>query len=628
MKKLKYIICAFIVGVLAFGFTACKTDAPFVNPGDKLGGGGTGEVADEVDNSYSDGILGEMQQNCDLSGLSENTGFADAKTVAPQSGIYEIADSGTYYFKGEYGGIKIANKQKPHLIFDGVTVKNDNGIAIDGTAKKIELTITLTEGSQNTVENDGVDEAGEAVNAIHIKGDLLAINGRGTLTINSKSKSAIKASKAIKIVDATLNLTAENHAIAGASVSAENCTVQVHSAGKDGINAECDGATEFRTEDGFVALKNVNYTCCVSGDGIQASTVVYINGGNYNIETTGNFVCKTQMTEYGMTTDDFKYIKSGDTYKRIASDEANRYSSSQLYGLSQGCKAIKAGEIEYEDENKNTVVVTEGDYLIAILSGTFTIKSTDDAIHTNSGDVLIAGGKYTISTFDDAITSDSLTKITGGDITITTCYEGIEGAYVEIEGGIIDLTASDDGINAASDDTKIAEHIIISGGDITVDASGDGIDSNGSILISGGTVTVHGPTTGRDAGLDADRGIVITGGSVFITSTLGMVETPSSNSTQFVVSYAHQSKISAGSTVTLCDGEGNSLVSVTVKKSCQSVIISSPDLEKGKTYSIYGGSTKMTDFTVNSIITTIGSSGGSFPGGGFPGGPGGPGRPF
>ncbi|MCH5142809.1 MAG: carbohydrate-binding domain-containing protein [Clostridiales bacterium] len=631
MKKIKFTLCALISGILAFGFTACKTDRPFVNPGDNLGGGGIGEVAGGVDNSYSSPIIEEMQDNCDLSELSADTSDEGKIIVEPQDGIYEISDSKTYYFKGEYGGIVIANKQTPHLIFDGATITNNNGIAIDGTAKKIKLTVTLASGSTNTVTNGGVDSEGEACNAIHIKGDMLAINGKGTLNVISESKSAIKASKAIAIVDATLNLTAVNHAITGASVAAQNCTVNVTSAGKDGINAECDGATGFRTSDGFVALNNVNYTCSVSGDGIQASTVVYIDDGDYNIKTTGNFVQKTSenMSLYGMTADDFKYVYSGGVYKRIASDETGRYSSSSLYGLSQGCKGIKAGEIEYEDDNKNTVVVTDGDYLIAIVDGTLNIDSTDDSIHSNSGDVLIAGGTFTMSTCDDAITSDNLTKITGGNITITSSYEGIEGGYVEIGGGKIDLTASDDGINAASDDKSVTEHIIISGGDITVDASGDGIDSNGSILISGGTVTVHGPTTGRDAGLDADRGIVITGGTVFVTSTLGMVETPSSNSTQYVVSYAHQSIIASGSTVTLCDEAGKSLVSVTVKKSCQSIILSSPDLEKGKTYSIYGGNTEMTSFTISSIITTIGSQGGSFPGGGFnPGRPGGPNRPF
>lgn len=637
MKKIKLIFIALIACVFAITFAACNKrpqgsqppggnhDNQFVNPGDNLGGGGTGEVADEADSSGSDSAKGEVENNSDLGDLSQNTSGEGATEQPEGGGIVEISKSGTYYFKGEYGGIYIAAKELDlHFIFDGATVINDNGVAINGADyKKTQLIITLNEGTTNTVSNGGDD-----VNAIHIKGSL-AINGSGTLNVTSESKSAIKASKDIKIVDATLNLTAANHGVTCAAVVAANCAINVISAGKDGINAECDEATEFTTEEGYVSLTNVNYACDVLGDGIQADTVAYINGGNYKIKTTGNFVQKTSanMTEYGMTADDFKYIKSGSTYKRIASDETGRYSSSQLYGLSQGCKGIKVGEIEYEDENGKTVTVTDGNYLIAILAGTFNIDSTDDAIHSNSGDVLIEGGTFTLSTYDDAITSDCLTKITDGDITITSSYEGIEGGYVEISGGKIDLTSTDDGINAASDDKSVVEHIIISGGDITVDSSGDGIDSNGSILISGGTVTVHGPTSGGDAGLDADRGIVISGGNVFVSSTLGMVEIPSTNSTQYVVSYAHQSTIPAGSTVTLCDEEGNALISVTVKKNCQSIIISSPEIKKGNTYSIFGGETQMTSFTVSSIITSIGSSGGNFPGGGFPGGNR-PGRPF
>lgn len=620
MKKRKFFLIPLVAITMSFALAlgACGTpDSPFLNPGDNLGGGGTGEIAGEVDDSASSSAKGEVQDKSDLDDLSKNTSGDGATKQEPTSEIVSISQSGTYYFKGEYGGILIAKKNlELHFIFDGVTITNSDGVAIDGTENKgTSLIITLNEGTTNTVTNSGDD-----VNAIHIKGSL-SINGKGMLNVVSNSKSALKASKAIQIVDATLNLTAKNHGVTGAAVGMANCTLNVTSAGKDGINAEGDDMTAFSTDDGYVSLTNVNYTCDVSGDGIQAATVVYIDGGDYDIKTTGNFVQKSSanMTEYGMTSDDFKFIKSGNDYQRIASDETGRYGSN-LYGLTQGCKGIKVGEIEYEDDNGNTVVVTEGDYLIVIVDGNFNIDSTDDAIHANSGNVLIEGGTYTIATCDDGITSDVLTKITGGDITITTSYEGIEGSYVEISGGIIDLTASDDGINAASDDRNITEHIIISGGDIKVDANGDGIDSNGSILISGGTVLVYGPTSGADAGLDADRGIVITGGKVFVTSTLGMVETPSSNSTQYVVSYAHQSTITAGSVVSLCDNDGNTLLSVEILKNCQSIIFSTPDLVKGSTYSLYGGSTQLTSFTVSSIITTIGSSGSSFPGGGGPGG--------
>lgn len=614
MKLKKLFLIPLAVFILLV--TACGNiqEPDFINPGDMLGGGETGEVAREVDTSNSDSTKGDMEDKSDLDDLSKDVSSSDAIEVVATSDIVNISESGTYMFKGKYGGIFIAKASlKLHFIFDGATISNNSGVAIDGTKnKKTELVITLVDNTTNVISNNGED-----VNAIHIKGSL-AINGKGTLDVTSNSKSALKASKEIQIVDATLNLTAKNHGITGTSVIASDCTINVLNAGKDGINAECDGATSFTTEEGYVTLTNVKYTCNVFGDGIQADTVVYINGGIYDIKTTGVFVVKnaTNMAEYGMTADDFRYKKVGDKYQKIASDER----ASTLYGLTQGCKGIKVGEIEYTDDNGNDVVVTDGEYLIVIVDGTFNIDSTDDAIHSNSGNVLIEGGMYTISTYDDAITSDVLTKITGGNITIVTSYEGIEGAYVEITDGTINLTSTDDGINAASDDKMITEHIIISGGVITVNSSGDGLDSNGSILISGGIVTVYGPTTGADAGMDADRGIVITGGTVFVVSTLGMVETPASNSTQYVISYAHQSTINAGSTVSLCDKDGNVLVSVTVAKNCQSIIISSPDMKKGETYYIYGGTTQMTSFTISSVITSVGSAGIGFPGGGRPGG--------
>ncbi len=615
MKRMISILAlAMAAGVLA----GCGGKENFVNPGDYLGGGGTGEIAQEVDSSKSESVKDAVRKNSDLGDLPGNTSQAGAQEVSSTAEIVTISDSGTYLFKGEYGGIKIESGQKPHIILDGATITNQNGIAIDGTAKKIELTLTLAEGSANQITNGGTDEDGEGFNAIHIKGSV-SINGNGSLNVVSDSKSAIKASKEIKIVDATLGLAAANHAITGASVIAADCTINVTSAGKDGINAECDDeTTAFTTAEGYVYLKNVDYTCSVLGDGIQADTVLCIDGGSYNIKTTGSFVSKTQMSEYGLEADDFKYILQNGEYKRIASDETSRYGASSLYGLAQGCKGMKVGEIEYEDENGNTVTVTDGDYAIIIEGGTFAIDSTDDAIHANSGTLLVGGGTLAISTYDDALTSDVLTKITGGDITVEKSYEGIEGGYVEITGGTVTVTAQDDGINAASDDARVVEHIIISGGKVSVNAGGDGIDSNGTILISGGETYVAGPTSDMDSSIDSERGTVVTGGYLFAVGPLGMVETPAQNSTQCVVSFAYSRSIAAGTNLSLTDGDGNAIMTFKTPKSCRSVILSCPELAQGKTYRIYGGDSNLCEFTVGGIITTVGSAGG--PGGMGPGG--------
>ncbi len=634
---MKRILICFITLALSVCVLTCCGKKPFVNPGDSLGGGGTGEIADSADD-VTDDVKDDFSDE-DFSDLAGNTSSAEATEVTPTEEVYKISEDGTYYFSGSYGGILLdAKNLKLHLIFDGATIATAEGIALDGaTNKGAEVVITLLG------ENSIVSTA-EGENAVHIKGKL-SFNGEGSLSVTG-GKNAVKVSKELAIVDCSLALTAGNHAISALSVSASDCTVNVLSAGKDGINAECDDeTTAFTTDEGYVYLKNVDYSCSAEGDGIQADTVVYLDGGNYDIKTTGTFVPKTQMSEYGIDADDFKYIKSGDAYQRIASDEANRYGASSLYGLVQGCKGIKVGEIEYPDENDpdKEITVTEGDYSIIIEGGTFTIDSTDDAIHANSGNLSVRGGDFTISTYDDALTSDDLTKITGGTITVTKCYEGIEGGYVEISDGTINITAQDDGINAASDDTRITEHILISGGEIYVNAEGDGVDSNGSINMTGGTLIVFGPISGANSALDADRGIVIDGGYLFAVGPLGMVETPANNSKQNVLSYAQNQRISANTVLSLTDEDGAPIFSVAIEKDCQSVIVSCPELVTGGSFKLYGGDTQLCAFTVSSVITSVGSQGnmgnpggapsggfgggfggfGGGPGGGFGGGPGG-----
>ncbi len=622
----RFIMPVFALAMCVCVFGGCGEET-FVNPGDYLGGGGTGEIAGGAEDVTGD--VKEEFTDEDFSDLSGNTSSAEADAVEPTEDVVRISEDGTYRFSGSYGGIIFdAKNLKLHLIFDGATITAAEGIALDGaTNKGAEVVITL-------IGENSIVSTAEGENAVHIKGKL-SLNGEGSLSVTSGGKNAIKVSKELAIVDCSLTLMAENHAISALSVSASNCEINVLSAGKDGINAECDDeTTSFTTDEGYVYLKNVDYSCKTEGDGIQADTVVYLDGGNYNIKTTGTFVPKTQMSEYGIDADDFKYIKSGDTYRRIASDETGRYNASSLYGLVQGCKGIKVGEIEYPDSDNEDreITVTEGDYSIIIEGGTFTIDSTDDAVHANSGNLSVGGGSFTISTFDDALTSDNLTKITGGEITVTKSYEGIEGGYVEIAGGTINITASDDGINAASDDTSVVEHIIIGGGEIHVNAEGDGVDSNGSINMTGGTLIVFGPTSSGNSALDADRGIVIDGGSLFAVGPLGMVETPANNSKQNVLSYAQNQRISANTVLSLTDEEGKPIFSVTVEKSCQSVIVSCPELVTGGSFKLYGGDTQLCAFTVSSVITSVGSQGnmgnpGGAPSGGFGGGFGGGMRP-
>lgn len=571
-KRILKVLAVTIIATCSFLLVACNSEN-YKSGGLKK----TTAVAPIVYDVSEKESAVEKAATVDLSTLSKDVN-ADGATVLSND-VTTITTAGSYILTGAYAGITVSvgNGETAHLFLNNATISGGAGIAISNTNKKSTLIITACENTENEVASKGDD-----VNAIHVKGTL-KINGTGTIKVSAK-KNGIKVSKGLSIADSTINLTAGNHALSARFIEAENAKINVLSAGKDALNAECDEeAQEFTLEEGYVSLKSSKVSASVSGDGIQADTFVYITGGSVDIETSATFVSYSaeSMATYNLSEDDFRYIKSGDTYKKVADDVATK---GARYAMIQSAKGIKCGEIKYEIDGTEYAVTKNTNYFIVIDGARVKINSSDDAIHTNSGNVLIKGGTLDLTTLDDGIHADELVKIDGGTIYIT---------------------ASDDGINAASDDESVNEHIIISGGTITVDASGDGLDSNGTIYVTGGTLIVYGPTTGADTGLDADGGILIDGGNVFVASSKEMLEIPASNSKSNVLVYGVNT-VPAGSEIILTNADGGEMVRITLKKQAQAIILSTPELATNGTYSLYADENLLASFSVTETITAIG----------------------
>ena len=179
----------------------------------------------------------------------------------------------------------------------------------------------------------------------------------------------------------------------------------------------------------------------------------------------------------------------------------------------------------------------------------------------------------------------------------------------------------------------------ISGGTIHVNASGDGLDSNGTLTVSGGTVTVSGPTSSANGALDYGDGssASISGGTLVAAGSSGMADTFGDSSTQYSFLLFFDGTVTGGTELTVTDSSGHTIAQYTPEKDYQSVVVSSPDLKDGETYTVTAGDTTKT-VTLSGVSTTSGSQGsqgGTFPNGGGNmgqrgdgnGGPGGGNRP-
>ena len=636
MKK-RRIMIAILIGTMAFsgmmtgcGITASNTqfsaEEKDGNSADTTAG--TESLLDtsdiftkrDLDASYD-------ESECTAITLDDENSSCDSDSVTIDGQTVTITGEGTYLISGSLSNgsivVDVEDSEKVQLVYDNVSITNESGAAVY-VRQADKVFLTLAEGSENIIVSNGTttEDDSNIDGALFAKDDL-TINGTGTLNVTSAAHGIVCKDDLV-VTGGTYCITAEKQGFSGKdSVRIADGAFEITSGG-DAIHSE----NEEDENKGFVYVADGTFTLNADGDGISASYVVQLDDGTYEItagDGSANAQSKNPMSEMepGNMQNGGGTPPNGGTPPQINGQQNQDSTDTQINADNTNSTETESATESDSDTSTKGIKASSA---LQINGGTYYIDSADDSIHSN-GDVYINAGTLELSTGDDGIHADNATDVSAGTIMISQCYEGIEGKTVMISGGKIDITSSDDGLNAGGgNDSSNSSgpgggdpfsadedaYINISGGEISIDAGGDGIDSNGGLNVSGGTIYVTGPANDGNSALDYTGTATITGGTVAATGMSGMAQNFGEDSTQG--SMLINLEDTQSGEVVLTDADGNELISFTPSREYNSVVLSCAELEEGATYTLNTGETA-TEVTLSSLVYSNGQSQGRQPGG-------------
>ena len=340
-----------------------------------------------------------------------------------------------------------------------ITTSTKNSQSSYFTEKDYDTSYDESTASKIELSDSSAKVSGDGVT---VSGSTVTITKSGTYVISGQSDGVQIKVEADKSADVHLVLK-------GATMTNTNAAISATSAGhvyltlvEGTTNSLSDSSSNSDDKANAALFSKVDLTINGSGtltvdgkknNGIKANDTLHITGGTYNITAVG------------------------DAFN--VNDELN------ITGTTMTIDAKEDGvKVDNDDD------MTVGNMYLS--NNTITVTAGDDGIHA-SGNLVIDSGTYTVK----------------------NSTEGIEGKGITINGGDINVYATDDGVNAANKNAQQSDiYFTMTGGNLTVEVGQgdtDPIDSNGNITVTGGTIKMIG-----QSGFDFDGTATYTGGDIYL----------------------------------------------------------------------------------------------------------------
>lgn len=418
--------------------------------------------------------------------LNGSSAESSGDGVSVSGSTVTISKAGTYVLSGKSENVQVvvnaSEQDEVKIVLNGVTMTNtDAALLVEQSSK---TTITLAEGSKNSITDSSNHSDTDVDAAIYSKSDL-TLNGSGSLTVDGQYENAIKSKGTLRVTDGNYTVKATKHGLAANdAINIKEATVNI-TATEDAIHSDNDDDTSL----GNVYIQSGSITINAGDDGIHASNDALIDGGTINVESSVEALEGKTVT-----------INDGALDLTSSDDGINASDGSGGEGA----------------PGQATLGVS-----LTITGGTVKVNADGDGLDSN-GDLTITGGEVYVDGPTDggngALDYDGNGSVTGGKVIIVgsngmamgfgsnstqasvlTTVSGSAGDKITITDSsgkeILSYTAAKDfqSILASSSDMKDSESY-------TITVNGKSTTATASLATQNGNAQGGGPGGGAPGG--------------------------------------------------------------------------------------------------------------------------------
>ena len=461
-----------------------------------------------------------------------------------------IVKGGSYRLTGTMAEGHIAvEADGVELIWDGAQIACSTAAPLSARG---DLALTLTENGgalEDLRRARDMDDDGAAIDA----GGNVYVSGAGSLNVTAQAGHGLRAA-GLTLEGGALNVLAGEN---GVHLEAEAGETAFDLSGGQ-LAVEADGIGVYAGGD--AALRGGDLRLTSGADGLYVEGALTVSGGAAQVSAGGGAGAASPTAAYY---DSFFGYDPFDLF--FGSPYSGSYDSYGGYGGYEArvYDAVSAAGIVMED-------------------GSLVLDASGDALRAD-GALTMRGGALSITCGSDGLRAGGDVAVSGGVIWVDECETGLSGANVSVENAEVSIVSAGAGLYALSE--RGGDASVLDGAKLTIAAGGDGMAAGADVYLAGGKTSIC--CSGRSgAPLNATGEVFADGGTLIAVG--GSDESAiAEDSAQAVLRARFNGTLREGVRVVVENEDGQAAFSFEPEADFSRLLLTSPALKQGATYTLY-----------------------------------------